>query len=133
LIQHVDGAALPQAQTGSSVDFENAVKAFEGALPACQELETFLKRNKMSCQLVPVTTPKGIVYAVCINAHDAEKYTSIMQAHFSSMVEREHEQEWQLKDVHLDGSDVTCPACGHTGQLQDGQCTDCGLMLGVNE
>jgi hypothetical protein len=29
-----------------------------------------------------------------------------------------------------DGSGVTCPACGTTAPLEDGACSDCGLMLG---
>lgn len=113
-----------------SVDLHNAVKGFEGQLSACQEIEKLLKRNKMVCCLVPVSST---AYAVCLNAGDAEKYASIMSAQFASMVEREHDQEWRPQDVHLDASEVCCPACGHTGQLQDGACSDCGLMLDVSE
>jgi hypothetical protein len=29
-----------------------------------------------------------------------------------------------------DGGGVTCPACGTTAPLEDGACSDCGLMLG---
>mgnify|MGYP000396718311 CR=1 FL=1 len=30
-------------------------------------------------------------------------------------------------------STITCPACGHTGALVNGECADCGLFLGEPE
>lgn len=126
----VSSLDLPVKNSSQAVDLHNAVKGFEGQLAACQEIERLLKRNKVVCCLVPVSPT---AYAVCINADDAQKYASVMNAQFASMVEREHDQEWRPQDVHLDGSDVCCPACGHVGQLQDGACRDCGLMLDVSE
>jgi len=128
LVGHLDRGAIQGSSR--SVDLHNAVKGFEGQLSACQKIEKLLKHNKVPCCLVPVSST---AYAVCINAGDAQTYASVMNAQFASMVEREHDQEWRPQDVHLDGSDVCCPACGHVGQLQDGQCSDCGLMLDVNE
>ena len=82
---------------------------------------------------MPVTVGNVINYAVCIEESRVPDFTAIMQARFSGMVQREHEQEFAFQDVNLDGGEVTCPACGHVGLLQEGQCADCGLMLGVTE
>jgi hypothetical protein len=134
LVSHVAGMQLDKvASQGGQVDLEKAVKVMEGTLAACKEIEGMLKRQKFPCLLVPVTVGNVTNYALCINSDRVEDYTAIMKLHFSNMVRREHSKEWEAQDVHLDGGDVTCPACGHVGQLQDGQCGDCGLMLGVSE
>jgi hypothetical protein len=76
---------------------------------------------------------KTTTYALCVSQDKIETYVAIMKTRFDEMVAREHSKEWTLNEVHLDGSDVTCPACGHMGPLVNGHCTDCDLFLGVNE
>jgi hypothetical protein len=35
-----------------------------------------------------------------------------------------------VSDTSPKGEGVTCPACGTTAPLENGACSDCGLMLG---
>ena len=129
------GSAVLASNKGGqdTVDLATAVKVIEGPLPSCKEVEAILKQNKIASILAPVVNGNVTNYAVCINSDRVDDFMTVMKTRFEDMVQREHAQEWTLKEVNLDGSDVTCPACGHYGQLQAGQCIDCGLMLGVNE
>jgi hypothetical protein len=133
LEQHVAGSTLSSAVAREQVDMETAIKVMEGPLAGCKEVESLLKQHKVACMLVPVVVRNVTSYAVCINADRVEDYMALMSSRFGDMVQKEHGQDWALQEVHLDGGDVTCPACGHQGPLQEGQCSDCGLMLGVNE
>lgn len=136
---------MQPASMVEKIDLATAVKVFEGALDACREVESLLKNGRIACALVPVKDSqseesgaqalnyKALKYGLFLNQSQVEAFAAMMKARFDEMVVREHSKEWVLNDVHLDGSDVTCPACGHVGALKEGQCADCELFLGVNE
>lgn len=73
-----------------------------------------------------------VQYVVVIAREDAERAAKVLEGRFLDLVEKEGTGALVTEAVDLEADEVTCPACGHTGPLDDeGACADCGLGLGV--
>lgn len=113
----------------------------EGALPQCREIEKTLTRAKISCAVYPVNiaaqgdqtlgTTADLKYMVLIREEDLEQARGAMEGKFFAEVEREGQGNVSREAIDLEQQEITCPACGETGPLVDGDCQVCGLHLGV--
>lgn len=108
-------------------------------LTACRELEAALLEAGIDCYThveeadadVALGSAAALQYAVVFAQDDIENAKSAMKERFQSMIESEGFGALQTEAVDLEAEEVTCPACGHTGALNEGECTDCGLFLGA--
>ncbi len=113
----------------------------EGGLASCREVEKVLLKAKISCAVYPVSmrsdgnetlgsTSDG-KYMVLIRDMDLEQARSAMQGNFLADVAKEGKGAVSTDAIDLEKDEVTCPACGETGALENGDCRVCGLHLGV--
>ena len=107
------------------------------AIPVCREIERALLDagvlayidNLDECSPI---SGCGAQYAVIVAREDAQRAGEILEGRFRDLVEREGTGALVTEAVDLEAAEVTCPACGHQGALDDeGACADCGLMLGA--
>lgn len=123
--------------------FSGDMVAFvEGGVAQCREVEKALARYNVSCAVYPLKlssegnvatlgTTSDMKYVVLIREGDVELAKEAMEGSFHADVAREGKGELYKGLIDLEQDEVTCPACGKVGALEDGECTDCGLHLGV--
>jgi hypothetical protein len=71
-------------------------------------------------------------YLVVIDKDEVQEVQQMLEGRYRDMLAREGADHIADHVVDLEAEEVTCPACGHTGALDDeGACADCGLGLGV--
>lgn len=71
-------------------------------------------------------------YSVGFAQEDEEAVRAVLEQRNVAALEREGLGALALTAVDLEAAEVTCPACGFTGALDDeSACADCGLVLGV--
>lgn len=143
LVNSVD--FVPESLTGllsKEELFSGDMVAFsEGPLTQCREIEKTLLRAKVSCAVYPVNisskgdetlgTTSELKYVVLIRETDAELARGAMEGKFVADVAKEGRGTVSRDAIDLDQQEITCPACGETGPLVDGDCQVCGLHLGV--
>lgn len=115
-------------------------KAFMPArnLDGARELERELLAAGVLCFVHAEETegapmsPGSIQYAVAFAQEDVPAVKELIESRTQGTLEREGLAALASQAVDLDAAEVTCPACGHTGALDDdGACGDCGLVLAV--
>lgn len=107
-------------------------------LDAARELESELTSAGILCYVHAEETDgelgsAGILqYYVALAKADVETVQELLEGRYKARLEREGVAELVGQVVDLEAEEVTCPACGHAGPLDDeGACSDCGLVLGV--
>jgi hypothetical protein len=110
------------------------VRTLDGA----RELEAELNNAGIVCYVHAEETEGAMMsagsinYLVAVARDDIEKIQSLLDGRYKDMLEREGVAGLVDQVVDLEAEEVTCPACGHAGPLDDeGACADCGLVLGV--
>jgi hypothetical protein len=110
----------------------------EAGLSACRELEKELLHAGIPAYTTAVEEEEanlgsaGIMkYGVIIAEDDLAQASEALKDRFEALVAREGIGSLNTEAIDLEASEVTCPACGHTGALDDGACADCGLFLGA--
>lgn len=113
----------------------------EASLSQCREVERILARSCVSCAVYPVslsasgnetlgTTSDG-KYAVLIREADLDAAKQAMEGKFHADVAKEGQGNATGDVIDLEQAEITCPACGERGELDNGDCRVCGLHLGV--
>jgi uncharacterized protein YbaR (Trm112 family) len=109
------------------------------SLTACRELEAALLDAGIDCYThveeadadVALGSAAALQYAVVFAQDAIEDAKAAMKERFQEMVESEGFGQLQTDPIDLEAEEVTCPACGTTGPLSDGECAECGLFLGA--
>ena len=117
------------------------VRITQPSLTACRELEAALLDAGIDCYThveeadtdVALGSAAALHYAVLFSQDALEAAKAAMKERFQEMVESEGFGQLQTDPIDLEADEVTCPACGTTGALQDGECGECGLFLGAME
>lgn len=136
------GELQEKAVTGNPRDaLREAEKAFLPArnLDGARELERELLAADVLCYVHAEETKGALLgagsiqYAVAFAQEDVPVVKELLESRTQGNVEREGLAALSTQTVDLDADEVTCPACGHTGALDDdGACGDCGLVLAVS-
>lgn len=111
----------------------------EGPLAQCREFEKILQRANISSVIYPLNLDASATlgatadmkYCMLVRESDAQVAKNAMERHFHDQVVREGRGGPSGDVVDLGQEEVTCPACQETGALIDGECSGCGLTLGV--
>jgi hypothetical protein len=119
-------------------DAEKAALAVRG-LDSARELERILLDGDIPCYVHAeemdsgaVMGPGSLSYSVVISQDDVERVKARLESMQRGVLATEGLEELADHVVDLEAEEVSCPACGHTGPLDDeGACADCGLVLGV--
>lgn len=138
----VDPAALVDSESGENPRelLKDSEKAFLGArnLDAARELERDLLEAGVLCYVHAEQTEGALMsagsiqYAVAFAQDDVPAVKELLEGRAQGLLEQEGLAALSTQAVDLEADEVTCPACGHTGALDDeGACADCGLVLGV--
>lgn len=115
----------------------NAVIIAMSSLEPSREMRNQLLDAGIPCMIVAAEHDEEAELAnmherfhVIVAEDDLDRVSEQLAGRFQSMVEREGIVDGlTVAEVQEDGA-VLCPACGHTGQLVDGECAECGLFLG---
>lgn len=119
---------------------KEAQKAFlpARALDSARELERELLEAGVLCYVHAeqsegaLMSAGSIQYAVAFAQDDVAVVKELLEGRVRGLLEQEGLAALSSQAVDLEADEVTCPACGHTGALDDEKaCADCGLMLGV--
>jgi hypothetical protein len=138
----VDPSAL---ETAAPVEnprelLKEAEKAFLNArnLDAARELERELLEAGILCYVHATQTEGALIsagsiqYAVAFAQEDVPAVKELFEGRTRGILEQQGLAALATEAVDLEADEVTCPACGHTGPLDDeGACGDCGLVLAV--
>ena len=119
------------------IDAHTPVIIAVSTLEPCREMRNELLQAGIPCMIV---ADDGDETAELMNMHerfrvvvaeeDLDRVSEQMAGRFQNMVQREGlVDEVAVAEVQDDGA-VLCPACGHSAQLVDGECAECGLFLG---
>jgi hypothetical protein len=138
----VDPSALVEETVGDNPRelLKEAEKAFLGArnLDAARELERDLLEAGILCYVHAEQTEGALMsagsiqYTVAFAQEDVPSVKELLEGRVRGLMEQEGLAALSTQAVDLEADEVTCPACGHTGALDDeGACADCGLVLGV--
>lgn len=138
----VDPSALDEnARTENPRELlKEAEKAFFAArsLDAARELERDLLEAGVLCYVHAEQTEGALMsagsiqYTVAFAQEDVPTVKELLEGRVRGLLEQEGLAALSTEAVDLEADEVTCPACGHTGALDDeGACADCGLVLGV--
>lgn len=119
---------------------KEAEKAFLAArnLDAARELERELLEAGILCYVHATQTEGALIsagsiqYTVAFAQDDVAAVKELLESRTRGLLEQQGLAALATEAVDLEAEEVTCPACGHTGALDDdGACGDCGLVLGV--
>lgn len=119
---------------------KEAEKAFLAArnLDGARELEGELLEAGILCYVHAAQTEGALMsagsiqYSVAFAQEDIPAVKELLEGKTRGLLEQQGLAALATQAVDLEAEEVTCPACGHTGPLDDeGACGDCGLVLGV--
>jgi hypothetical protein len=108
-------------------------------LSACREVEAALLDAGVPCMLGTDTedgeplAAGAMKIGVMVAEDDLARVSAVMKARFEALVAQEGIGQFRTDAIDVTAAEVTCPACGHTGALVNGECADCGLFLGEPE
>jgi hypothetical protein len=115
------------------------VAAIHASLSACREVEAALLDAGVPCMLGTDTedgeplAAGAMKIGVMVAEDDLARVSAVMKARFEALVAQEGIGQFRTDAIDVTAAEVTCPACGHTGALVNGECADCGLFLGEPE
>lgn len=143
-IDLVDSSALEEvAEAGSPREaLQAAEKAFIAArnLDGARELERELLGAGILCYVHAqqsegaLMSAGSIQYAVAIAQEDIPTARDHLEGSYKQHLASQGLDALSSEAVDLEAEEVTCPACGHKGALDDeGACADCGLVLAISE
>lgn len=116
----------------------------EGSLMHCREIEKMLTKSKISSVVYPVSLQSSanaatlgaasdMKYMLLVRASDVDLAKAALEGQFYDQVAKEGKGNFVREVVDLSADVITCPACGETAPLRDGECVGCGLGLGPIE
>ena len=118
---------------------KKTVAAIHASLQACREVERALLDAGIPCML-GTDIEEGEALAagpmkigVMVAEDDLARVTEVMKQRFEVLVAQEGVGAFRTEAIDVAADEVQCPACGHHGPLSNGECSDCGLFLGVPE
>jgi hypothetical protein len=114
------------------------VPLMEGTLDSCREIERALLSANIPVVLESrkaqgpqnLGSAQQTRYAIIIAESDIPNAAGVLQNQFAAMVAREGTGAFVTEAIDLSALEITCPACGHQGALDEGRCADCELFLG---
>lgn len=119
---------------------KEAEKAYLAArnLDGARELERELLEAGILCYVHAAQSEGALIsagsiqYTVAFAQEDGPAVRELFEGRTRGLLEQQGLAALSTEAVDLEADEVTCPACGHTGALDDeGACSDCGLVLGV--
>lgn len=146
VLEHqVEEFARPSDLLSKNELLESETAAFvEGSLTHCREIEKILLKSLVSCAVYPLSLGcdddhKAALgascdkkYVVLIRVVDVDKAKLALEGQFSAQVAKEGRGQFVTGAIDLAHDVVTCPACGETNPLKEGECPVCGLVLGMD-
>jgi hypothetical protein len=106
--------------------FQASISDAKELLAACldQEIPALLDRGDCCGRGTCGCAPK---VELLVRPEDAPRVAQLLKERWHGMLAREGTAEdWSAGTPE---GDPPCPACGHTGPLAEGACSDCGLEL----
>jgi len=141
LVDAADLASSPKASVLPQVRLADVEKLVipQGNLTAARELEKVLLDADIPCYVhaeeadiaVALGSTGALMYGVVIAADQVEEARGVFRGRFEEMLAKDGLSVMHHEAVDVEADEVTCPACGHQGPLNDGECADCGLNLGL--
>ncbi len=139
----VDEAVLEEvAEAGSPREaLQETEKAFLAArnLDGARDLERQLLGAGILCYVHAKQTEGALMsagsiqYAVAVAVEDIPAVREHLEGSYKQNLASEGLDALAAEPVDLEADEVTCPACGHKGALdEEAACADCGLVLGVD-
>lgn len=117
---------------------KKTVAVVHASLPACREVERALLDANIPCLLQ--TGSEGEVLAagamkigVIVAEEDLARVGAVMKSRFEALIHKEGVGTFKTDAIDVGAAEVECPACGHKGPLENGECADCGLFLGATD
>ncbi len=130
-------ACHPSIFTGAPSGPSDYVVVAEGAIP---EMERLLRECRSAgldatlggkeCCSGGGCGPKA---ALLLQPHELATFQRLMSSRWSDALAREGGADPEVLarlEAAQAAGELACPACGHVGDLVDGECADCGLALG---
>lgn len=119
----------------------NPIVFNQGALDGLKEIALALQKSHIRSAVLPekLTADDNAAtlgaaaqkkYLLIISESDLEGAKKALEDMFAEAVQKEGRGVLVRDVINLEQSEVTCPACGETGALENGECTSCGLFLG---
>lgn len=147
LVTEEEALMAPSKETLLSKEelFESEMLPFtEGGISQCRDVEKILAAANISCAVYPldlkaadnvatIGSASDKKYLLLIRAEDVDLAKKAMEGQFSREVAKEGKGAFSTEAIDLSNDTVLCPACGEQGPLNDGECSNCGLFLGVSE
>ncbi|MCA9506894.1 MAG: hypothetical protein KC505_00555 [Myxococcales bacterium] len=121
---------------------EVTVPLVEGGLSQCRELERILEKSRISSAVYPVnlgcndgsavvgTTSCSMKYVLLVKESDVGACKEALEGQFHAQVAKEGKGQVVNEVIDLSQEMISCPACGESGELKEGECAFCGLFLG---
>jgi hypothetical protein len=144
LVSHFEAQAIPKKEAIMSKEdlLKDAAVFIEAGLNQCLELEKVLLKAKIACGVYPATqncendaktlgATCDMKYFLLVKASELEGAKNALEGQFIAQVAKEGQGHFVTDVVNLDENIITCPACGESNELKDGECPICGLCLAV--
>lgn len=134
-----DAAVLARDAPHKALEGKKLVAVVSSSLAACREVERALLDAKIPCFLSTDTGEDealqtgAMKVGVMVAEEDLPRIADVMKAGFESLLAKEGRGTFKTEAIDVAADEVSCPACGHTGALVNGECADCGLFLGAPE
>ncbi len=132
----VEAALAARDDPRKALAGRKVVAAIHASLSACREIEAALLEAGIPCVL-SADAEEGEPLAagamkigVMVAEDDLAGVSAVMKARFEALIAKEGVGQFRTDAIDVTAAEVTCPACGFTGALTNGECADCGLFLG---
>lgn len=115
---------------------EDLLSFFEGGLSQVREIEglfnkagipSLLKGHSQDCDKKGC----GASFSLWLRSEDMKDAEALLQKRFHGEVQREGQGALVTEAVDLSLEQIKCPACHEIGPLKEGECSCCGLFLGI--
>jgi len=116
---------------------KKTVAVIHASLQACREIERFLLQAGIPCTLATENEEGEALAAgamkigVIVAEEDVPRVSEVMKQRFAALIAKEGVGSFNTEAIDVAADLVECPACGHKGPLNKGECSDCGLFLGA--
>jgi hypothetical protein len=115
------------------------VAVLHAGIAACREIERAILAEGIPCYVEAdaeegeALAPGALKVGVIVAEADLPKVGDLLRRRFEDLIAKEGVGSFNTAAIDLSAAEVQCPACGHTGPLDEGACADCGLFLGAPE
>lgn len=143
LVSHEEAFSFPKESFLSKEELlKDAAIFMEAGLNQCLELEKILLKSKISCGIYPASencdsnsstlgASCDMKYLLLVATADVERAKNALEGQFIAQIAKEGKGQFVTDIVDLNQNIITCPACGESNELKNGECPACGLGLDI--